>query len=597
MALRDSTRVRPAPRWQHLLAGLLYGLFTSLAFPPVGDWPLALVAVVPLCWSACHAGEHRSRAAFMVWIGTLPLWFVQQRWLLDVTQLGYPLLAMYLSLYAAIFVRVLSGARHRFAQAGLPIPLFILAPVFWVGIEFVRGEIGLTGYPWFLAAQPLIEAPLLVAPASVLGVYFMSFMVVALAGALADASGWNGSRRHIGGIGAACVVLLWITTAWIGRTPNAVSGSGASIRVAMIQTNIPQDNKLSWTLEQRIRDWEQFAKLTRLAAKASPRPDLIVWPETMFPGMALNPEYREALALAAKERNIDPLRTPGDVFIQRIIDLQKECGIPMLVGAQSIEGFHLSDATASSGGIEFTHRYNSAVIVENGSVRPERYDKIDLTPFGEVIPYLWRWKSVQAWIESAGAGGMKFDLTPGSHLGGLPLTIRRGKPSVSDGATGEALTIRLLTPICFEATKPRLCLDMVRAAAIDAPDQPVLLVNLSNDGWFGEWTGGRAQHLLAARWRCVELGLPMARAVNTGISCSIDPRGRVTGSSLEGREIGPRTDGVLVHDVLLRTARQTLFFSVGDAFGWSMLGLTLLLPPASYALSRRRRPNRASTQA
>lgn len=606
MALRESTRLRCSPWWQHLLAGLLYGLLTSAAFPPLGVWPLALAAVVPLCWSACHAGEHRSRAAVMVWFGTLPLWFVQQRWLLNVTQLGYPLLAMYLSLYAAIFVRLLAGTRHRLARAGIPLPFSILAPILWVGVEFVRGEIGLTGYPWFLAGQPLIDAPLLVMPAAIFGAYFISFLVVALTGALADAAGWTGDKRHLGGIGAGAVVLVWLITALIGQTPGDMLNGGRSIRVAIVQTNVAQDNKMRGSLDQRDRDWDAFARLTRAAAKASPKPDLILWPETMFPGGALNPEYRELLAMAVRKKNVDSLQARDDTVIrwiedlkriQQIEDLQRECGVSMLVGSKAIDFFRQTDATGQPGGDATVLFYNSAFIIENGSVRPDRYDKIELTPFGEVIPYLWRWKSAQAWVEQAGAGGMKFDLTAGSKVGGLPLSVARGQGDSHAGATPDELSIRLVTPICFEATKPALCRSLVRAAFAKAPNQPVIIVNLSNDGWFGPWTGGREQHLQAARWRCVELGLPMVRAVNTGISCAIDSHGRVTRTTPDGRELDVRTEGVLVYDVPLHTAGRTLYTRIGDAFGWSMLGLTLLVPLGSLLLSRRPRQNRVTAQA
>lgn len=581
------------------MAGLLYGVLTSAAFPPLGVWPLAFVAVVPLCWSACHAGARRSVAAVMVWLGTLPLWFVQERWLVDVTQLGYPLLAMYLSLYSAVFVRLLAGLRFRLTRAGLAVPLSLTAPVLWVGTEFVRGEIGLTGYPWFLAGHPLIESPtpLLAMPAAVLGAYSVSFLVVALAGALADAAGWSGARRQVGGVGAASVVLLWVALIAVGRWTTPAASGARTINAAVVQTNIPQDNKLFWTIEQRLRDWDQFAKLTRAAAKATPRPDLILWPETMFPGTALNPDYRESLAAAARLKHIDPLQTPGDIFIQRLEDLQRECGIPMLVGAQSIEGFALSDAPGSSGGTIFAHRYNSAFLVESGRVRADRYDKVELTPFGEVIPYLWRWKSAQAWIERAGAGGMKFDLTSGSAYTGLPLTIRRAESDLSWTRLGGDVSIRFITPICFEATKPAHCRALVRAALADSPDQPVLMVNLSNDGWFGRWSGGREQHLQASRWRCVELGLSMVRAVNTGISCAINPEGMVTPQALGGRELEVRTDGILVYEVLLHPPGGTLYTRLGDVLGWSMLGLTLLLPPLSIALSRRPRLNRGAAGA
>lgn len=582
----------------HALAGVLFSIFIVASFPPIGVWPLAFVAVVPLVWSAYHPARRAMLGAACVSLGTLPMWFYQERWLINVTQEGYPLLAIYLSAYAGVFVWLLAFASRRFSRAGIPIPAVVLTPILWTALEFIRGDLALTGYAWLLVGHPLIESTWLAAPAALLGAYLVSFLVAALSGALADAAGWTTSSRSVGGAGAGLIAVVWVVAALIGRAPDP-GANAPSLRVGIVQSNLPQDNKLAWSAPQREHDFENFLKLTREAVAKRPRPDVIFWPETMYPGSALNPEYLVDLDRLARERNIDPNSLSDITMARRLGELQRDSAVPFVIGAQSLAGFDVvasSASRSSEAATRFDHRFNSAIIVENGEPRAERYDKVELTPFGEVIPYLWRWKSVQAWIERVGAGGMKFDLSFGEKIIGLPLTISKEKPSsASTTEAPERLTINLLTPICFEATKSSHCRALALAAVRSHSDQPRLLVNLSNDGWFGNADGLREQHFLAARWRCVELGAPMVRAVNTGLSGVIDARGQVPVHTMTHGTNAVRTfsEGVVIESVTLAPASAvTIFTRTGNVFAWGTLVLAGVLLVASLVVGRRGRAAR-----
>ena len=179
-------------------------------------------------------------------------------------------------------------------------------------------------------------------------------------------------------------------------------------------------------------------------------------------------------------------------------------------------------------------------------------------PFGEVIPLLWRWQTLQSWVVHLGAEGMEFELSPGSRYGGIDIPITR--PDL--GRT----SIRAATPICYEATRSDLCRKLVRGDS--GGGRAELLINFSNDGWFGWWDGGRRQHLLCARWRCVELGIPMVRCVNTGVSCQIDQRGQIVDQQLADKSGPPkpndRSEGFLTASVpLAPSARPTIFELIG----------------------------------
>lgn len=199
--------------------------------------------------------------------------------------------------------------------------------------------------------------------------------------------------------------------------------------------------------------------------EAGSRPDLAIWPETAVP--YLLEDYPEVGARIGKAGR----------------------GSPVAVGVQRVEGWRF---------------WNSlAVIGPDGRVMAG-YDKHHLVPFGEYIPFgdlAYRWFGLVAFAAqegngySAGAGPAVLDLGP--KLG------------------------KVLPLICYEAVFPQ---DL-----LDAPERADWILQITNDAWFGEWTGPY-QHLAQARLRAIEQGLPFVRVANTGISALIDARGRVVDS-------------------------------------------------------------------
>ena len=192
--------------------------------------------------------------------------------------------------------------------------------------------------------------------------------------------------------------------------------------------------------------------------------------------------------------------TPADLTIW------PETAVPyMLEYAPSVAGM----VTGASGGNpvalgiqreEDGRFYNSLRVLEEDGVESVRYDKHHLVPFGEYIPFgdlAYRWFGITAFAAqagstySAGAGPAVLDLGPFGKV--LPL-------------------------ICYEAVFPRL----VNAA----PQRADWMLQITNDAWFGVWTGP-FQHFAQARLRAVEQGLPLVRVANTGVTAVIDVRGRV----------------------------------------------------------------------
>ncbi len=194
-----------------------------------------------------------------------------------------------------------------------------------------------------------------------------------------------------------------------------------------------------------------------------------------------------------------------------------------------IRGLTARGAVLLTGGIrvESRHGYNSLYYFAGGADPVWVYDKTHLVPFGEYVPY-------PRLLDALGI----------SQLTGInPLTPGNGPHRYAVAGAP------LLTPlICYEDTFP--------GEAVSPEGRPGWFVNITDDSWFGPWAGP-AQHLLTARMRAIEEGVPMARAANTGISAVIDARGHIVS------ELGLNQMGVL--DAPLPVAHApTLYARFGD---------------------------------
>jgi apolipoprotein N-acyltransferase len=169
----------------------------------------------------------------------------------------------------------------------------------------------------------------------------------------------------------------------------------------------------------------------------------------------------------------------------------------MLAGEQTLMTGALRREKNTAGNPDEDKVYNSVLTFDGFGNVVARYDKWRLVPGGEFLPFEWLLKPL---------GFRKVVTLPGSFEPGAgPLTF--SIPSAPPVGFS----------ICYEAIFP----DQL----IDAGKRPAWLVNVTNDGWFGNSTGPY-QHLAQVRLRAIEQGLPIVRAANTGISAVIDPFGR-----------------------------------------------------------------------
>jgi apolipoprotein N-acyltransferase len=539
-----------------IAAGLLHAVLMLGAFPPVDLWPLTVLAPVPLIWAGLRLRDRWM--PLLVGLGVFPFWAYQECWVTDISALGYVPMAAILALFYGFFVWLLARCARRTDSPAL---LALATPVLWTAVEVLRGEVTFTGYPWFLIAHPLVAVPALASPAAVLGTYWVSLLVSALAGIIALGVTVQREARPRWGVLAAAAAVVVAAWAGTGLVAGRAEPTEPPLRVAVVQTNLPQSNKMAWPLKDRLASFDRFAQLTEKGAAA--KPDLIVWPETMYPGDVLDPWVQAEL---------DRLMTAGQLdrdslgllpMYRALLALQERTGVPMLIGALGMDRAASADQRAA--------QHNSVFLIVRGAIAPNRYDKLHLTPFGEVMPYIQYWPWLQKQLLDFAAGGMSFDLVPGKA------------PRVFDLPSNPRVAIA--TPICFEATSASVCRELARAAA----DRPLVMINLTNDGWFGRFDPGRWEHLQAARWRAVELGIPVIRAANTGVSAVIDRRGRLLKAGTDGGAL-VRAEGVLTADVIPAKA-STIFTRVGYVCTWSILALAGLISFWTFI----RRPHERST--
>lgn len=536
------------------IGGLVFGIGMILAFPPQGYWPATLLMPLAIAWLAGTRAPSCFSLGLGSFLGVLPAWGYEHFWIFNVSELGFPFIIVYSSFFAAITTWLLARVHRRFRW----LPLGLACGAVWTLVEVARGDAILGGYPWLLAAHPLIDVPTLNRPGGVVGAYGISFLIACAAGSIIELLMLK--RVRAGAATLASVGLIWFALSLL-PVPQPVG----HFRVAIIQTNVAQDNRTPTTPWETIEAMRSLVLHTREAALDQPA--FIVWPESMMPGRTLDPAslaVEKAEGVYYKVRPPTGMGEPFEVnaweFAEATLELQRDIRIPLIAGSESYTNLRIEPIP--EGGIEYIadETFNSAFLIDNGVVQ-SRYDKIFLTPFGEVMPGIRHWPWLQNRVRALGAYGMPFDLSPG-----------RSKNAFEIRWTGE-MPLRAVAPICFEATMPNVCRRLVYGGGTRKAD---VIVNGTNDGWFNSFPLGRLQHLQSARWRSLELATPMARAANTGVSALVDHRGRLLASGINGQPGAIGADGVLSGELPI-IREGSLYAAGGWITGWVLAALGLIL--------------------
>ena len=460
-----------------MILSLASAVLLILIFPRFGLTWLAPIALTPIL-IGCARESSWKRRFLDGWAAGFVFWFGVCYWIQFVLEvhggLGrwggwatFALFAIIKGLHNAVFA----------ALAGLLMRRWWALPAvaaLWTGIERTHGPLGFT---WLQLGNAGIDMPVAMRLAPYLGVYGLSFVFSMLGCAVALLM-LRRPRRELAWLLALPLILL------LPRAPALDPGDQHAL---LVQPNI--DTEMDWTTASLARVERELSILSH-----SPGGHLIIWPEVPAPFYPGEPAFRD--------------------YVEGI--------------ARSEQSYFLF------GGVAYNSArapLNSAFLYDPSGQMIDRYDKINLVPFGEFVPNIFGW--VNRVTKETG------DFAPGSRI-------------VEFKANGH----KFGAFICYESAFPDLVREFARGGA-------EVLVNLSNDGYFGH-TSARQQHLELVRMRAAENRRWILRATNDGITVTVDPAGRIVYRAPPFTQIAGE---VSYRDL----SGLTMYTRWGDWFAWGCL--------------------------
>lgn len=453
------------------------GIGSVLAFAPFGLWPLQFITLA-LLFHLVSRESSPKRTVLLGWAYGFGCFAFGVYWpyvsmhrygdmSAPLAGLAVALFSLLLGVFSAIAVGTGNWLRQRW-QVGANLSMLAIFPSTWVLSEWLRDWI-FTGFPWLASGYAHTGSPL-AGFAPVLGVFGVGWIAAIIAGSLALL---RSNRRLI----ALAVALLVTGTALKLITWTHPSGQPISVR--LLQGNVPQEEKFqSAHLDETLTMYDRMLR--------EKRADLIAAPETAIAQL--------------------PQLLPPD-YIARLVAFAKQTQSHLAIGIV------LSD----SPGV-YT---NSVIDLSPQLTRSNlyRYDKHHLVPFGEFIPFGFRWFVDMMHIPLG-------DQTPGP-MPQAPFAVKDQW---------------ILPNICYEDLFGEEIAGELAARYYTGVPQATILLNLSNMGWFGQWLAV-PQHLQISQMRALETARPALRATNTGATAVINHRGEVIA------ELAPYTRGTLAASV------------------------------------------------
>lgn len=475
--------------WRRRCLAFGAGAIGALAMPPFDFFPALIAPMSAAVWlidgsvsgSAVRGPRHRLLSAREAakdgyWLGlgffVAGLWWLGAAFLVEADRFAWAMPLGVIGLPAvlsAFFALGFAAARLMWSTGGQRI--FALAAGLGL-FEWVR-SIVFTGFPWNALGMALGSVPTTAQAAAFIGLHGLTLLAIMIAAAPATLADKDSVGESLTPTIFASAAFTALFLGGLVRLSAPATPVEPGVRLRIMQPNLPQDAKFRPEAMDEI-----LAKYVSLSDSAtSPQNSGIadvthlIWPESPFPAvLADDPKSMQKIAAFLPE------------------------GSTLLTGAIRAE--------KSATGRRQSNYMNSIYVIDAGGALVGSYDKVHLVPFGEYLPFqsALEYLRLRQFVQIPGG------FTPGERR--VPLRVP-GLP--------------LVAPlICYEAIFP---------AQVTSPsaDRPGMLLNVTNDAWFGV-TPGPYQHFAQARLRAIEEGMPLIRAANSGISAIVDPLGRMIGS-------------------------------------------------------------------
>jgi apolipoprotein N-acyltransferase len=514
------------------LLAVVAGGLSGLAFAPMFVTPVFFITLPIFVW-LIDGSESWRRAFGAGWLFGFGYFFCNLFWigeafLVEADKFAWliPFAITLLPAALAIFWGVGAALASFFWNNGIS-RVFVFAVTLSI-VEWLRGHI-LTGFPWDLPGYALTYPLPLMQSAALFGAYGLTAIALFVFPAplvfLGDFSGRITSRSLSTALllAAGPIAILWGYGAYRLQYPQEfVPG----VKFRIVQPSVPQREK--WMAEYQRRIFDDHIALS-LTSPSGAKDFLagithVVWPEAAMPFF--------------------PLEAPVALEILSSI---------LPAGTTLITGALRHEPTLPPGSLITSEprTVNSSLVLDQASKPIATYDKTHLVPFGEYMPYEKTLAAIGVEKLTHGRGSFATgpEPRPLMQIPGLPLALGL---------------------VCYEALFP--------GNVVQGADHPGVMINVTNDGWFGETTGPY-QHFHQARVRAVEQGVPLVRAANNGISAMVDPFGRVLQSL--GMDVKGQIDSTLPAAI-----SPPLYALLGD---WVFGAVLALYTGLAFAIRKKRR--------